>query len=321
LKVPAALVGTKPVCVRILEMLGPQRWRREGDRWVYKGETIFEAVGEDEISLGYIPGDIEYAYPNRGEDEVSSPISDQLKFIKIPHPTWMFYLARICNHCTYPACLAACPRRAIYKRRGDGVVLVDQVRCRGYRECLRSCPYKKVFYNHVTRIAEKCIFCYPALEAGTIPRCFRNCIGKIRIFGYISLPENADPENPIDFLVHVKKVAVPLLPQLGLEPNIYYIPPIHVASKRYIAMLFGPQGVEAVENYVKAIREGDLETLGALILANSTDRIYARFRVVGEEVAGYDERGREVVRVPIKEKVIIRPSYDPRIKVYLRNDM
>ena len=39
------------------------------------------------------------------------------------HKTWFFYLARICNHCSYPACLAACPRNAIYKRPEDGIVL------------------------------------------------------------------------------------------------------------------------------------------------------------------------------------------------------
>ena len=39
------------------------------------------------------------------------------------HQTWFFYLQRICNHCTYPGCLAACPRKAIYKRPEDGIVL------------------------------------------------------------------------------------------------------------------------------------------------------------------------------------------------------
>lgn len=307
--------------IRILDMLGAQKWRREGGKWVYRGLTIFEATGDEEVSLGYIPEDLDYAYPNRGEDEISKPLDNEYRYLKLPHPVWMFYLPRICNHCTYPACLAACPRRAIYKRGEDGVVLIDEVRCRGYRECVRSCPYKKVFYNHVTRITEKCIFCYPAIERGIIPRCFRNCIGKIRTFGFINMPENADPENPIDFLVHVKKIAVPLLPQLGLEPNVYYIPPAHVGSQKYISMLFGPQGLEAVNNYVKIIRERDQEALGALILTNSTDKIYTKFKVIGDEVIGYDLKGHEVIRVPIEERVIVRPSYDPNLKVYLRNDV
>ena len=78
------------------------------------------------------------------------------------HKTWFFYLARICNHCTYPACLAACPRNAIYKRPEDGIVLIDQERCRGYRKCVEACPYKKTMYRGTTRASEKCIGCYPA---------------------------------------------------------------------------------------------------------------------------------------------------------------
>jgi len=65
--------------------------------------------------------------------------------------THFFYLPRICNHCTNPACLAACPRGAIYKREEDGIVLVDQERCRGYQHCVGACPYKKVYFNPLFR--------------------------------------------------------------------------------------------------------------------------------------------------------------------------
>jgi nitrate reductase beta subunit len=40
--------------------------------------------------------------------------------------SYFFYLQMICMHCTNPACLAACPRQAIYKRVDDGIVLIDQ---------------------------------------------------------------------------------------------------------------------------------------------------------------------------------------------------
>ena len=57
------------------------------------------------------------------------------------------YLPRICNHCLNPSCLAACPSGAIYKRGEDGVVLVNEDKCRGWRMCVSGCPYKKVYYN------------------------------------------------------------------------------------------------------------------------------------------------------------------------------
>lgn len=45
--------------------------------------------------------------------------------------TFMFYLPRICEHCLNPSCVASCPSGAMYKRTEDGIVLVDQDRCRG----------------------------------------------------------------------------------------------------------------------------------------------------------------------------------------------
>jgi nitrate reductase beta subunit len=95
----------------------------------------------------------------------------------------MFYLPRMCNHCLNPACVAACPSGAIYKRGEDGIVLINQERCRGWRMCVSSCPYKKSYYNWKTGKSEKCILCYPRLEAGQAPACMHSCVGRIRYLG------------------------------------------------------------------------------------------------------------------------------------------
>ena len=75
--------------------------------------------------------------------------------------TFMFYLPRICEHCLNPACAASCPSGAIYKRSEDGIVLVDQDKCRGWRKCVTGCPYKKIYFNHRTGKAEKCTLLLP----------------------------------------------------------------------------------------------------------------------------------------------------------------
>jgi nitrate reductase / nitrite oxidoreductase, beta subunit len=82
---------------------------------VYKGKTLFEAAPEGERVLGYLPDDMDYAHPNVGEDDSLGTMA-QGAFLEMPHMQWMYYLPRICNHCTYPACLAACSRQSIYKR-------------------------------------------------------------------------------------------------------------------------------------------------------------------------------------------------------------
>lgn len=95
------------------------------------------------------------------------------------------YLPRICNHCLNPACVAACPSGAIYKRGEDGIVLVNQERCRGWRMCISACPYKKVYYNWTSGKSEKCILCFPRLETGQPPACSHSCVGRIRFMGVL----------------------------------------------------------------------------------------------------------------------------------------
>src|SRR5262245_15218892 len=241
----------------------------------FKGKTIFEAAKTTvspygaQRALGYLPADDEWAAPNRFED---NPVGSekgakgQMAFKggeALPqHKTWFFYLARICNHCTYPACLAACPRNAIYKRPEDGIVLIDQERCRGYRKCMEACPYKKTMYRGTTRVSEKCIACFPRVE-GKDPqcggrrmetRCMSACIGQIRLQGLVQMGKNGDwaedPKNPIYYLVKKAKVALPLYPQFGTQPNGYYIPPRWV-PRDYLKQMFGPGVDHAIDAYTR----------------------------------------------------------------------
>ncbi len=297
--------GSYPLAydVRILDMLGPQPWN--GD--VYEGRTIFESAPAGERVLGFHPETDDYAHPNVGEDEIAGSVDSGMA-INLPHPVWMFYLARICNHCTYPACLASCPRGSIYKRPEDGIVLLDQKTCRGYRECVRACPYKRVFYNSYTKVSEKCIGCFPLGEQDSQPRCFTECIGKIRLRGWISEPSKAREENPVDYLVHIAKVAVPLMPQLGLEPNVYYIPPVHVPSE-FLVQLFGPGAIKAVESYRRA-SENDGRIAALINLFGCTNHTVPRFDLKRGMVRALTDDGDEIISVPVREPVTVRTAYD-----------
>jgi nitrate reductase beta subunit len=99
--------------------------------------------------------------------------------------TFMMYLPRLCEHCLNPACVASCPSGSIYKREEDGIVLIDQDKCRGWRMCVSGCPYKKIYYNWKSGKAEKCIFCYPRIEAGQPTVCSETCVGRIRYLGVL----------------------------------------------------------------------------------------------------------------------------------------
>jgi len=99
--------------------------------------------------------------------------------------TFMMYLPRLCEHCLNPSCVASCPSGAIYKREEDGIVLIDQDKCRGWRMCVSGCPYKKIYFNWQSGKSEKCTFCYPRIEAGEPTVCSETCVGRIRYLGVL----------------------------------------------------------------------------------------------------------------------------------------
>ncbi|MBE1237380.1 nitrate reductase subunit beta [Phaeovibrio sulfidiphilus] len=99
--------------------------------------------------------------------------------------TFMMYLPRLCEHCLNPACVAACPSGAIYKREEDGIVLIDQEKCRGWRMCVSACPYKKIYFNWQSGKSEKCTFCYARIENGDPTVCSETCVGRIRYLGVL----------------------------------------------------------------------------------------------------------------------------------------
>jgi nitrate reductase beta subunit len=122
-------------------------------------------------------------FSSRGRDALFENI--QKEMYSTFENTFMMYLPRLCEHCLNPACVASCPSGSVYKREDDGIVLVDQDKCRGWRMCISGCPYKKIYFNWKSGKAEKCIFCYPRLEAGQPTVCSETCVGRIRYLGVL----------------------------------------------------------------------------------------------------------------------------------------
>lgn len=296
---------------RLMEKCGSCQW--EGKK--LHSLTVFEKNGKGKPPVGHLPTERDYSSPNLGEDDLSQMI-DQGSHFDGTHNGWMFYLARICNHCDNPACLAACPRKAIYKRDEDGIVLIDQERCRGYQHCIEACPYKKVFFNVINRSSEKCIGCFPRVEQGDVALCVESCIGKIRLHGFLSTQEEPREDNPLDYIVKIRKLALPCYPQFGTAPNVYYIPPVHVPDP-FLDQMFGP-GVERAKDLYRSLKD-DKQLLGAMMLFGASPRIITRFEVQGDEAVGWDVDEQEVVRVPFTEPTYYRKHYDEKYDAYRHN--
>jgi nitrate reductase beta subunit len=171
--------------------------------WTYDYDHLFTApAGDDQPVARPIslitgkPIEVE-AGPNWDDDLGGSPVyaandpnlaglsaEERAQMLAIERMVF-FYLPRNCNHCLNPACVAACPSGALHKRGEDGIVLIDQDRCRGWRACVAACPYKKTYFNWNTGKSEKCIYCFPRVENGEAPACFHTCVGRIRYSGVL----------------------------------------------------------------------------------------------------------------------------------------
>ncbi|OBI33205.1 nitrate reductase subunit beta [Mycolicibacter sinensis] len=169
-----------------------------GDPWTYDYQTVIDAPlgtpNPTAHSISALTGrDMKVKWGSNFDDDLAGApelapgdpdlagLEEQVKMEF--EEVFMFYLPRICEHCLNPSCVASCPSGAMYKRAEDGIVLVDQDRCRGWRFCVSGCPYKKVYFNHRTGKAEKCTFCYPRIEQALPTICSETCVGRLRYLG------------------------------------------------------------------------------------------------------------------------------------------
>lgn len=186
-----------------------------GAPWEYNYDQVLKTEGGDATATQLAPSpapDGSAAYSSNWQEDMGAGTAPN---------SYYFYLPRICNHCSNPGCVAACPRKAVYKREEDGIVLVDQNRCRGYRYCHKGCPYKKIYWNAEEKKSQKCVFCYPRTEKHQGNFCVSQCAGRIRWVGYAE-----DATSNVYKLVDVWKVALRLHPEFGTVPNTFYIPPL-----------------------------------------------------------------------------------------------
>ncbi|MBM4760842.1 4Fe-4S dicluster domain-containing protein [Bacillus sp. B15-48] len=84
------------------------------------------------------------------------------------------YLSLSCNHCKNPVCIAICPENN-YRKRRDGVVVLDSSNCKACMRCVQACPFEAPKINPKTNRADKCNLCVDRLDQELKPICVSNC--------------------------------------------------------------------------------------------------------------------------------------------------
>jgi DMSO reductase family type II enzyme iron-sulfur subunit len=193
---------------------------------------------------------------------------------------YYFYMPRICNFCSKPSCVEACPNGAMYKRDDFGLALRDETLCRGAQQCAQACPYKKIYFNSLSNISQHCIGCFPRLEHGVAPACVRQCPARAVFVGF-----RDDQTGVVHVLVDHYKVALPLHPEWNTKPNVFYVPPLSAFVMRpdgtideshrripvsYLESLFGPdvgRALHTLEGEMGKRRRGQPSALMDTLIA------------------------------------------------------
>jgi DMSO reductase family type II enzyme iron-sulfur subunit len=258
-----------------------------GGGWEYDFQRLFYGGNGKKEALRPSGGAEKWG-PNWDEDQGAGEYPN----------TYYFYLPRICNHCTNPVCVEACPRAAMVKRPEDGIVVRDEESCRGYRFCMEACPYKKIYYNHIRNIGQQCIFCLPRIEEGVAPACARQCPSRLVFVGLLD-----DESGPIHKLVNEWKVALPLHPEYGTAPNVFYVPPLSPARIKpdgavdagaqripieYLEELFGPRVGEVLDKLgteIETVRGGGSSEMLDTLIAYQWQSLFGPFTKDPAELA------------------------------------
>jgi Fe-S-cluster-containing dehydrogenase component len=173
------------------------------ERYVYvEGEDAPRIDSQaDPVNIAASGSEQHYRFANRYQDE------------KVEKA---FFVPKLCNHCTHPACVQVCPTGATFKT-DDGVVLIDHTYCIGCQYCVQACPYGARFFNVEKRVTEKCTWCYHRITKGLQPACVEVCPVGARVFG-----DRRDKDSPISRFLAENRVEV-LKPETGNAPNVFYV--------------------------------------------------------------------------------------------------
>jgi len=134
------------------------------------------------------------------------------------------HFPKSCLHCEDPPCVPVCPTGASYKRKSDGIVLVDYDKCIGCKYCAWACPYGARELDEARQVMTKCTLCVDRIEDATLPAadrkpaCVKACPTGARIFGDIH-----DPDSDAARAIR-ERGGYALMPEWNTRPANHYLP-------------------------------------------------------------------------------------------------
>jgi len=129
------------------------------------------------------------------------------------------WVHELCHQCSNPPCVAAAnnPGTDTYIL-DNGIVIINPTTTQGQSQIAAACPYGRIYMNSISNTPQKCTFCAHLLAAGkSQPKCVDACPTTAFTFGDLD-----DKTSAVYSMVNSGE-AVPLHPEYGTQPRVYYI--------------------------------------------------------------------------------------------------
>ena len=138
--------------------------------------------------------------------------------------TETIHFPKSCLHCEDPPCVPVCPTGASYKRKEDGIVLVDYDKCIGCKYCAWACPYGARELDEERQVMTKCTLCVDRIYDEQLPKedrkpaCVKACPTGARLFGDVK-----DPDSEVSKAIS-ERGGYSLMPEWETQPANQYLP-------------------------------------------------------------------------------------------------
>jgi len=111
-------------------------------------------------------GICEYACSLEKSEGQWNPLASRIRVLRLAP---MLNVAIACRFCKDARCVTACPEKALVQSEANGVLIVDEHKCKGCDWCIQACPHGALALHPDKVLVVACDLC------GGEPKCVDSC--------------------------------------------------------------------------------------------------------------------------------------------------
>jgi Fe-S-cluster-containing hydrogenase component 2 len=111
-------------------------------------------------------GICEYVCASEKSETFRNPLASRIRVLRLNR---LLNTAMACRFCKDARCVTACPEKALVQSNANGVLIVDERKCKGCDWCIQACQYGGIALHPDKPLVIACDLC------GGEPKCVEFC--------------------------------------------------------------------------------------------------------------------------------------------------